>query len=72
MIIQQCRMARAALGWPIALLAQHSGVSARTVTKFEAGETVSPETTEALRRALSDAGAIFVEMSGRVGVLVKP
>ena len=50
----------------------HAGVSVRTVLRFEAGDTVALETVEALRSALVEGGVLFVEMSGKVGVLVKP
>ncbi len=67
-----CRMARAALNWSAQTLAVHAGVSVRTVLRFEAGDTVALETVEALRSALVEGGVLFVEMSGKVGVLVKP
>ena len=67
-----CRMARAGLNWSAQTLAIHAGVSVRTVLRFEAGDTVTLETVEALRSALVEGGVLFVEMSGKVGVLVKP
>lgn len=72
MLIAQCQMARAALGLSVAELAKRSTIAARTIARFEAGETVKLDTVEALRRALVDAGATFIDMSGKVGVLVKP
>lgn len=40
--VRQCRMARAALDWSQSDLAGASGVSWRTITRFEAGETILP------------------------------
>lgn len=72
MIVAQCRMARAALGWSLDKLAAESGVGRRTLAKYEAGGNVMPDTVEALRRALIDGGAVLVEQAGMVGVLVRP
>jgi transcriptional regulator with XRE-family HTH domain len=66
----QCRMARAGLGWSVDDLEKHSGISRRTVLRFEAGEKVKLETVEALRGALVQGGALFVEVEGRPGVAV--
>lgn len=68
MNITQCRMARAGLGWSWDDLASTSGVSRRTIAKFEAGETVSPETIAKLQSALIAAGAAFTNGGGRLGV----
>ena len=64
----QCRMARAALDWTGAELGKAAGVSSRTVAKFELGETVSPETVEALRQALVVQGVEFHQDVLRAGV----
>lgn len=61
-------MARAALGWSVADLAAQSGVAARTVARFEAGESVGLPRVEALRSALVNGGVLFVEVEGRPGV----
>jgi transcriptional regulator with XRE-family HTH domain len=71
MLSVQCRMARAGLGWSIADLALKSDVGTRTVIRFENGEPVKLETVEALRQALVEGGALFLDLSGRVGVTVK-
>ena len=70
----QCRMARVGLGkrgWSVNELAKRSGIAARTIARFEAGEAVKLETVEALRSALATAGALFVEVDGRPGVALK-
>ena len=72
MNVAQCKMARAGLGMTAVDLAAASGVSLRSVMRFESGEAVKPDTIEALARALVAAGASFVDMSGKVGVMVKP
>lgn len=72
MNVAQCKMARAGLGLTAGDLAAASGVSLRSVMRFESGGAMKPDTIEALARALVSAGAAFVDMSGKVGVLVKP
>lgn len=71
MNVKQCRMARAGLEWTLDNLAGASGVSRRTVAKFEAGETVAPETVAKLQAALIAGGAAFTNGGGRIGVSVK-
>lgn len=71
MTIKQCRMARAALGWSLDELAAQSKVARRSIARFEKGEIVTPETVEKLRASLVAGGATFLDMSGKVGVLVK-
>ena len=71
MVIKQCRMGRAGLNWSIADLAAQSGVSSRTIAKFEGGQPVSLETVERLRSALSGGGALFLDVEGRPGVTVR-
>jgi transcriptional regulator with XRE-family HTH domain len=70
---QQCRMARAALSWSRDELAAASGVSWRTITRFEAGESVLPPRVQAMRRALEGGGVMFID-SGRLrgGVIPQP
>ena len=68
---QQCRMARAALEWSRDNLAAASGVSWRTITRFEAGESVMPPRIQAMRRAFEGAGVLFID-SGRLAGGVIP
>jgi transcriptional regulator with XRE-family HTH domain len=63
-------MARAALQWSIDDLREAASVGRMTVHRFESGETVSLESIEAIRGALIEAGAQFLQRSGRVGVTV--
>lgn len=61
-------MARAALDWSGADLAKASSISARTVAKFELGETVSAETVEAFRSAFVREEVEFHSQGARLGV----
>lgn len=72
MNVAQCKMARAGLGLTVDDLASLAGLSRRSVIRFENGETLKPDSIEAMARALVGAGASFVDMSGKVGVLIKP
>lgn len=64
-------MARAGLDWTLDDLATQAGVGRRTVAKFEAGETVAPETVAKLQAALIAGGAAFTNGGGQIGVSVK-
>lgn len=68
----QCRMARAALDWSLDDLAEATKavrpVSRRTIAKFEAGQSVSPETVETLRATLVREGIAFENGGKRAGV----
>jgi transcriptional regulator with XRE-family HTH domain len=70
--IIQCRMARVALDWSLQDLADASGVSRRTVARFEAGETVLPGRVAALRLAFEAHGVEFVEMGPHAGGVIPP
>ncbi|MFC5505158.1 helix-turn-helix domain-containing protein [Bosea massiliensis] len=63
----QMRAARALLGWSQLDLASRAGVSLPTIKRLEPGDEVltgSHQTIEAIRRALEDAGVIFVAENG--------
>jgi transcriptional regulator with XRE-family HTH domain len=61
----QCRMARAALQIGVRDLAELSGLSAMTVTRFENGHSRGYDgTIDALQSALEKAGVIFVDENG--------
>lgn len=64
-------MARAGLGWSIPQLAERSRIAVRTIARFEGGLSVKPETAEALRSALVQGGALFVDVDGRSGVTLR-
>ena len=64
-------MARAGLSWSVNDLASASGISPRSIARFEKGESVTADTVEELRRALVDGGAVFIDLDAkRVGVAV--
>ena len=72
MNIVQCRMARAALGWTLDDLAAASGVSRRTIARFEAGESVLPARVQKLREALEEKGVVFIAGGHLAGGVVPP
>lgn len=72
MNVRQCRMARAALEWSQHDLAKASGVSARTVIRYEAGERILPARAQALREALEAAGVLFIDGGRLAGAVVPP
>jgi transcriptional regulator with XRE-family HTH domain len=57
----QCFLARTALGWGVSRLGRAAGVSYHTVQCFERGDSVRPNTVEAIQRALEKAGVIFID-----------
>jgi transcriptional regulator with XRE-family HTH domain len=59
--IIQCRMARTALDWSLQDLADASGVSRRTIARFEAGESVLPARIQTLRHAFEAQGVLFID-----------
>lgn len=63
MTVEQLKMARAALGWSIQLLADKSLVSVRTIKRIESEgmiEKVTPANMKLLRETLEAAGIEFV------------
>jgi transcriptional regulator with XRE-family HTH domain len=64
-------MARSGLRWSLTDLAKQSGVSRRTIARFELGGRVSPKTLITLRKTLETAGAKFIEDEQAVGVVLK-
>ncbi len=72
MNVRQCRMARAALNWSQHDLAAASGVSARTVIRFEVGESVLPARVKALRHALEAQGILFIDNGRLAGGVIPP
>jgi transcriptional regulator with XRE-family HTH domain len=65
-------MARAALGWTGAALAEAASIGAATVARFELGENVQPDKVKAMRRALEDAGILFIDSGNLAGGVVPP
>lgn len=72
MNVRQCRMARAALDWSQQDLAAASGVSARTVIRYEAGEAILPARVETLRHAFEANGILFVDSGRMAGGVIPP
>lgn len=66
----QCRMARAGLGLTVAALGNLAGVRIMTISKFERGGRILPETVEALRACLVAQGVEFINGGKAVGVRV--
>ena len=61
----QCRMARAALEWTAAGLAELSGVGVTTISRFEGGLTAPNRSTlAALQRTMEVAGVEFIKENG--------
>jgi transcriptional regulator with XRE-family HTH domain len=61
----QVRMARAALNWSLADLAEAAGVHRNTISNFETEKYAgSEEALAAIRSALESAGVIFVHENG--------
>ncbi|HEX8381442.1 MAG TPA: helix-turn-helix transcriptional regulator [Allosphingosinicella sp.] len=65
-------MARAALDWSQQDLAAASGVSARTVIRYEAGEPVLPARAQALRHAFEAKGILFIDSGPLAGGVTPP
>lgn len=57
----QVRMARVAVGWSAAELADASGIGEATIRRFETGRgEIFPHTLERMQRALEKKGVIFL------------
>ncbi len=69
----QCRIARAALGWGVRELAEAATVSTQTVTRLERGEELRAATLDRIRKVLEEAGIVFIseENDGSFGILIK-
>ncbi len=65
---QQCRGARAMLGWSQADLAARTRISAVTIRTFERGHnSVKESTARVLRFVLEEAGIVFVDATEGIG-----
>jgi len=65
-------MARTALDWSLQDLADASGVSRRTIARFEAGESVLPPRLKAMRHALEAQGILFIDSGRMAGGVIPP
>ena len=63
----QVRMARAALGWSVRDLAEHSGLAANTVSRFENGFGAHLATLQQMQAVLVKAGIEFIPAEGGKG-----
>lgn len=69
---EQCRMARAGLGWSVRQLARRSGVSFTTISRFENGGGSHYSTVGKIQSALEAAGVKFLADDGDgVGVCLR-
>ena len=71
---QQIRAAAAALGWSLNDVADHSGVSWRTVQRMASANGVPPASAKnlhAVQLALEGAGVEFLFDGGAVGIRVR-
>lgn len=57
----QCRAARALLGWSVAELAAASSLGTATIKRFEAGQVVNAASVTAVERAIAGAGLILLD-----------
>lgn len=76
MLPEQCRAARALLGWNQVELGRLAGVSQNKVARFELryglNERLEKRTMASLRAVLVKAGAEFINTKTRVGVAIRP
>lgn len=74
MTIEQCRAARALLGWSANDLSAAAKLGIATVKRFETGLQVQPLSVTAMRTSLDNAGVQFIdtgEVSRKAGVGVR-
>lgn len=60
MSVEQCRAARALLGWSTNALADASKLGLATVRRFETGNPVQANSIEAMQKALERAGVTLI------------
>ncbi len=60
MLVEQCRAARALLGWSAQRLATEAEVGVATVRRYEGGAKVALSSVEVLARAMMRAGVVFI------------
>lgn len=65
-------MARTALDWTRQDLATASGVSERTIARFESGESVLPARVKALRHVFEAKGVLFIDSGYLTGGVIPP
>lgn len=68
LVAEQCRAARALIGWSRGELAERSGVAASTLADFEANKRAPYARTLAdIRRTLEAAGVVFIASDAEAG-----
>ena len=67
---EQVRMARAALGWGVRVLAEKAGVTANTISRYENGADALGATLTKIQRALEASGVEFTN-GDKPGVRLK-
>ena len=65
-------MARTALRWSLDDLAASAKIGRASVARYEAGETLRPETVGAMRRAFEEKGVQFLDNGKLAGGVVPP
>lgn len=61
MTIEQCRAARALLGWSTMALADAAGLGIATVRRFETANPVAQSSVATMQKALERAGVVFLD-----------
>ena len=67
----QIRMALAALGWNVRVLAERAEVPLKTILKMRAGKPALPPTLAAVREAFEVAGIRFIDNGEWAGVTTR-
>jgi transcriptional regulator with XRE-family HTH domain len=75
--VEQCRAARALLGWSTNALADAAKLGLATVRRFETGNPVQLSSIEAMQKALESAGITLIaagksSLHGGEGVRFRP
>lgn len=65
---EQCRVARAMLGWSIKQLSREVRVAQRTISEFEMNGQARPETLSRIRSIFVTHGIQFIEDDDGVGL----
>ena len=63
--VEQCRCARALLGWSAQDLAEKAKIGVATVRRFEGGSPVAANSIEAMADAMIAAGVAFIDDGGK-------
>lgn len=61
---EQVRMARAALDWSVEELARQTGLTTKTIHRYEHGENATIETLERIKATFEAAGITWIPENG--------